>query len=69
VHIGYRLKVLTPKGTFPHGPHEHRDFEDRGMTLGIEGWERLGELVDEWRAREATRSDPLRVIDPGSLTP
>ncbi len=52
VHIGLRLKVLTPNGTFPHGPYEHRDFEDKGMVMGIDGWERLGELVYEWRTRE-----------------
>jgi hypothetical protein len=53
VHIGYRLKVLTTKGTFNLGPYEHRDKETIGMALSIEGWERLGELVDEWRARES----------------
>lgn len=55
VHIGYRLKVLAPKGTFNPGPYEYRDFEEEGMTLGIDGWERLGELVDEWRTRECNQ--------------
>ncbi len=46
VHIGLRLKVTVPWG-------EYQDFEDRGMVLGIDGWKRLGELVDEWRTRDA----------------
>ncbi len=51
VHIGLRLKVTSPGGTVGHGHYEYRDFEDKGMALSIDGWERMGELMDEWRNR------------------
>lgn len=51
VHIGFRLGVYP--GEYGRGQKVYRDFEDKGMVMGIDGWERLGELVDEWRARNA----------------
>ena len=50
VHIGHRLRneLVEPRGLV-------RDHER--MVLGIDGWERLCELVDEWRAREARQID------------
>lgn len=47
VHIGIRHSVYT--GDYGRCPQETRDFEK--VVLGIQGWERLCELVDEWRAR------------------
>lgn len=59
VHIGTRLKVTVQGGMYPYGPHELRDFEDsrHGMVLGIQGWERLCELMDEWRVRRSEATD------------
>jgi hypothetical protein len=52
VHIGRRM-AFSSQTDFGGRRSEIRDVES--MVLGIGGWERLVELVDEWRAREATR--------------
>lgn len=49
VHIGFRRRTerFGSYGTI-YGPHEDADR----LVLGIQGWERLCELVDVWRERE-----------------
>lgn len=43
VHIGFRICHSATK----------KRVENERLVLGIDGWERLGELVDEWRERQA----------------
>ena len=50
VHIGIRRQYIKqPNGTILHGPYEIRDDKNRELVLGIEGWERLCELADEYK--------------------
>jgi hypothetical protein len=53
VHIGFRYR------RYPGDPLALTDpwIEKELGALGITGWERLGELVDEWRTREVVNDD------------
>lgn len=54
VHVGIRAKHLKP-GDRVNYPSAYVDEEQ--LVLGIHGWERLCELVDEYRAREAAHAE------------
>lgn len=53
VHIGWRTPIFDgPLGTSP------TRYEDReGITMSGQGWERIGEFVDEWRQRRTPAGD------------
>lgn len=61
VHIGYRKALYgAPTG---YGPRKRIGFsEDHSIVVSGTGWERLCELVDEWRTRQST-------IPPASSVP
>jgi len=49
VHIGKRCHDFRFRDS---------NFDDvELMCIGVDGWERLGELVDQWREREAMYED------------
>lgn len=48
VHIGHRWRATA------HAVNPGSFIEKEFGAMGIDGWERLCELVDEWRERRAT---------------
>jgi hypothetical protein len=53
VHIGIRsARYKQGRRAYLGDKPDHYEDEEK-LVVGIGGWERLGELVDEWRARNA----------------
>jgi len=66
VHIGMRIQRF--EAGYGRRP-EWRDLDEREFRMSIDGWERLCDLADEWRARRsetATAERPTEPEDNGS---
>jgi len=55
VHIGWRRGLYNPPRSFISRGRPDRYEDGDELAMSIKGWEALGLMVDEWRAREAAR--------------
>lgn len=63
VHIGIRRNIFDQQSRWRDPRHEDLEL----CRMGIDGWERLCELVDEWRARAAAAPEQVSWAEAGNL--